>query len=120
MESRDRERWTDVGEILCNVAPEQQREFEEHISQLRREIRDGDRPSTDFFVLANGPPQRRDHLTGFIVQSTESTERQEQTEIVAKSVMKDDETVRRVLALGFSREADDAPYLVLSLLDRRP
>jgi hypothetical protein len=61
VERRPLPRWTEIGRSLCNVAHEEQREFEHVMHELRRSIANGERKPDDFLLFENGPEERRDY-----------------------------------------------------------
>jgi hypothetical protein len=115
-EERCGPRWAEIGVSLCNVADYDQRELEDALHQLRREIAAGDRPATDVVLLQNGPPQRRDVFIGLIAAFPDAGQRAQQYRDAASSVLAT-HPADRVLVLAWTPVPIEPAYFALALFD---
>lgn len=119
IERRAGPRWTELGMALCNVAYDEQLEFEQAFEELRSTIRDARRPASDFVVFANGPPERRDYFIGLVLNQDSRDERRQQIVDVAKQAMAGEKAMDRVIIIGWSPVRQVTPYQILALFERR-
>ncbi len=119
VEDRAGPRWTELGIALCNVAYDEQREFEQAFEELRTSIACGDRPATDFVLFANGPPERRDYFVAVVLSEPASEATRSQIANAARQVMAEDQDIERVIIVGWPPVRHIASYHTLALFDRR-
>lgn len=117
VEQRALPRWTEIGISLCNVAYEEQVDFERSLNVLRDDVKTGQRRPDDFVLFINGPERRRDYFIGLITADG-SEPRRQQMEGAAKQVMAEEPEISRVLVIGWCLEPKDAPYETLGLFER--
>lgn len=116
VEQRAGYRWAEVGVTMCNVAPPEQKEFENAMHELRRSILAGERPATDMIVFHNGPEERRDVFIGMIVTSSDPDERQQQyRDAIASATAQD--SIARAILLAWTPAPINAPYFALVVYD---
>lgn len=116
VEHRQPTRWAELGVTLCNVAPQEQQEFEGALRELRRSIVAGERPGTDLLTFVNGPPQRRDLFVGVIVPDGGPEERRDHY-IGSIGVATSAEQMDRAVLVGWTRQPISEPYAVIALYD---
>jgi hypothetical protein len=117
VERRALPRWTEIGRSLCNVAHEEQQEFEDAMHELRRSIANGERQPDDFVLFANGPEQRRDYFIGLIVPDN-SAERAVMMSNTAKQAFGENDTIMRVFVIGWSPDPRPGPYATFAVVER--
>ncbi len=118
IEERAGPRWTELGVALCNVAWDEQREFEQAFEDLRGSIRSGDRPPTDFVLFANGPPERRDYFIGLVLREPASEAIRAQIADAARQALAEHEEIQRVIVIGWPPIRHEVPYHTLALFER--
>jgi hypothetical protein len=118
VEERRLPRWTEIGVALCNVGPAEQAELEAAMNRLRTEISGGQRPSTDFLVFHNGPPQRRDVFVGVIASSANAEERAAGYENAVRGAMAEHPEMKRGVLIAWAPVPTEAPYVALAHFDR--
>jgi hypothetical protein len=119
IERRAGPRWTELGLGLCNVAYEEQQEFEQAFEALRSAICAGKRPATDFVLFANGPPERRDYFIALVLTQPPSDETRQQIANAARQAMAENEQIQTVIVIGWPLARQVVPYHSLALFDRR-
>jgi hypothetical protein len=118
VEDRAGLRWTELGVALCNVAYDEQQEFEAAFEELRASVQRGDRPTTDFVLFANGPDERRDYFIGLVLSGPPSAGTRKQAAGAAQQVLAEDNDIQRVVVIGWPPVRDALPYHTLALMDR--
>jgi hypothetical protein len=119
IESRKGPRWIELGNMICNVAFEDQQKFEEAITELKTDIAEGKRGPNDFVLFENGPKERRDYFIGLIASQDSSEARQRQMDAASRNAMADREEIERVLVVGWPpTRSSSSPYQTLGLFWR--
>jgi hypothetical protein len=118
VERRAGPKWTELGLALCNVAYDEQREFEHAFEELRLSIHEGQRAATDFVLFANGPTERRDYFIGLILGESPSEQTRQQIADAARQAMAEKDELRRVIVIGWPTVRQRAPYHTIGVFDR--
>lgn len=118
VELRAGPKWTELGLALCNVAYDEQREFETAFEELRSSIQKGQRSATDFVLFANGPTERRDYFIGLVLGEPPSEQTRQQIADAARQAMAEDDELRRVIVIGWPPVRQGAPYHTIGVFDR--
>lgn len=118
VELRAGSKWTELGLALCNVAYDEQQEFEQAFEELRTSIREGTRAATDFVLFVNGPAERRDYFIGLILDEHPSERTRQQIADAARQAMAEEDEIRRVIVIGWPTFRQDAPYHTIGVFER--
>ena len=118
VESRLGPHWSEIGVALCNVAYEEQQEFESSMEELQKRFAETGNP--EFVFFANGPEARRDHFLGVIVTESDAESRQKQVDNAARVAFSESPEVDRFIVVGWPPVERGAPYTVLAVFSRVP
>jgi len=117
LESKRADRWTLAGLSLCNVAPDDQIEFEKNLKRLRTNILIGSVSPETYMTLVNGPIQRRHYLVGTVVPQQSAEERNAQYNALISGAFNSTDA-DSIVFVGIATEPSDSPYSVIGYAER--
>ena len=117
VECRLGQHWTEVGVALCNVAYEEQEEFESAMEEILERFAKSGEPQSVLF--ANGPEARRDYFLGVVITETATEARKKQIDAAARMAFANHPEASRLIVIGWPPKRGQSPYETLAVLRRK-